>query len=326
MKIRLKAHQILCIYFLLCFAGCFSRFALVRIAVVDSETKSPIPNSTINCVFYSLNFDTSGKVPPKHNSHSYKSTGSDNIKWLLGHGNDPSVSACLDRAPNGYYIGQADHTSFWKISYLCPIPIWLPPVRTLKVTAHKKQNPTTLKHGIFYDPHLTWKKELGTNDLCDIYAYDCLAGDWCPPHGKGQIKDFIVVYSYKFFGTGTNRFGRARTFYRKERTISFSNPYDGLMVYKNSREMGQRPSDLTAPTNGYQPSHSSYFSVTQENDWDVSDETFINFFFRIRTQCDSNGNIVSGLYGKFSGCYSFYLSHRCEYFLNPTPLDRNLEY
>jgi hypothetical protein len=53
-----------------------------------------------------------------------------------------------------------------------------------------------------------------------------------------------------------------------------------------------------------------------------------NYFFRVRTVLDEQGRIKSALYGKISGDIKFGVNRviRFNYYLNPTSLDRNLEF
>ena len=46
-----------------------------------------------------------------------------------------------------------------------------------------------------------------------------------------------------------------------------------------------------------------------------------NYFFRVRTAKDHEGNIVSAHYGKIYGDFMQFT-----YYLNPTPNDRNIEF
>ena len=46
-----------------------------------------------------------------------------------------------------------------------------------------------------------------------------------------------------------------------------------------------------------------------------------NYFFRVRTVKNDEGNIVSAYYGKIYGDFMQF-----SYYLNPTPNDRNIEF
>ena len=46
-----------------------------------------------------------------------------------------------------------------------------------------------------------------------------------------------------------------------------------------------------------------------------------NFYFRVRTKLDENGNVVSARYGKIYGDLAQFT-----YYFNPTPNSRNIEF
>jgi hypothetical protein len=54
-----------------------------------------------------------------------------------------------------------------------------------------------------------------------------------------------------------------------------------------------------------------------ETNWDINR----NYYFRVRTVPDQNGNVKSALYGKIYGDFMQF-----SYYLNPTPSDRNIEF
>ena len=54
-----------------------------------------------------------------------------------------------------------------------------------------------------------------------------------------------------------------------------------------------------------------------ETNWDLNR----NYFFRVHTVLDENGNIKSVLYGKIYGDFL-----KFSYYLNPTPNDRSVEF
>ena len=91
----------------------------------------------------------------------------------------------------------------------------------------------------------------------------------------------------------------------------------------------------TVPVDGYK----SDYLVTKGKDKNVkyfsSSNPDRNFAFRIRTKKDKNGKIVSAYYGKIYGDIVIKKPYGVEelvaapsfmYYLNPTPLDRNLEW
>ncbi|MCC7300929.1 MAG: hypothetical protein IT583_07605 [Verrucomicrobia bacterium] len=307
-------------------SGCISRFAATRISVVDEETGNPVSGASVNCSYACINFDPwSG---PKANTYWYRKTGDDNMLWIFGHGNAPSVNAWIDTPPDGYYRGHAADKSFWAISFFCPIPIWLPPVQNLRVGVLKKLNPIPMYSGSVVAPYyFDYPKAIERrSNWTETVAYDCVAGDWCAPYGQGRINDLVFTYRFDYSGNGTNQWGNPVTYYRLERKLTFSNPDDGFQPVSRDNNIVGRPTDLVAPTEGYLPEHTSYYGETLDHGWRVSDDTHVQFYFRIRTTRDANGKLIGGHYGRISGRYSGYLGLKMEYILNPTPLDTNLEF
>ena len=307
-------------------SGCISRFAVTRISVIDEETDKPVTGATVNCSYSRINFDIMSG--PKANTSSYRQTGNDNVLWIWGHGNAPSVTAWIDTPPKGYYRGRGANNSFWGISYLCPIPIWLPPFHNLRVGVRKQLHPISMYSGnvvapYFFDyPKVIEKR----NSWTETIAYDCVAGDWCAPYGQGRTKDLVFTYRYDYYGNATNKWGRPVTYYRLERKLTFSTLGDGFQPIYSKTTADGRPSDLLAPSEGYLPESTSYYGESIDHGWQVSDDTHAQFYFRIRAKRDANGNLIGGHYGKLYGQYSGYLGLQMRYILNPNPLDPNLEF
>ena len=306
-------------------AGCISRFAVTRISVVDEETGGPVLGANVNCSYECMNFDVMSG--PKANTYYYRRTGDDNVLWIFGHGNAPSVHASVNTPPGNYYCGHGDQASFWKISYLIPLPIWLPPMRTLRVGVLKKMNPIPMYTGFIASPtRFNYPKvKNGTSNWIEGIAYDCVVGDWCAPYGRGQTTDLVFRYQYDYFGSSTNQWGNPVEYYRVERKLSFTNPDDGFQIAHRDNNISGRPDDLTAPTEGYNSEHVSFYGEIPGRGWCVSDDTHVEFYFRVRMVRDANGRLSGGHYGRMSGTYSGYLGLQMDYIMNPNPLDTNLE-
>ena len=137
-------------------------------------------------------------------------------------------------------------------------------------------------------------------------GYDLMLGDWVAPYGKGITADFLFTENHINANSGY-------TF-----SVSFPNNGDGIQEFNapamlQNATMGQ--SDLRssheAPVDGYQ----SQYEQTQGPDLNR------NYYFRVRTKLDSNGNVVSTHYGKIYGDFMQF-----RYYLNPTLNDRNVEF
>lgn len=159
-------------------------------------------------------------------------------------------------------------------------------------------------------------------------GYDFEVGDWAAPHGKGVHKDII----FQLDGHTTD-YSQP---YEAQLRVSFNHPLDGLVLYEAPAMGG---SDLhmphKAPETGYQPvltRRSAKVPSTDKltRDWIYIDETnkTHNYFVRTRTQVNEKGEIISANYAKIyrdiqwgpSGLVQF------QYYFNPDPNDRNLEF
>jgi hypothetical protein len=136
-------------------------------------------------------------------------------------------------------------------------------------------------------------------------GYDLMIGDWVGPYGKGINADLF------FTETHTN----PQSGYIL--SVSFPNPGDGIQEFEEPLLLQNAPSgqsDLrstqNAPVDGYQ---SQYIQTTYNQNQ--------NFYFRIRTKLDTDGNVVSARYGKIYGNLAQFI-----YYLDPTPNDRDIEF
>ncbi len=91
----------------------------------------------------------------------------------------------------------------------------------------------------------------------------------------------------------------------------------------------------TAPEDGYRSEYLCWRGTNRKLEDDSNYDENRCFCFRIRTRRDDRGRIVGAYYGKIYGDITFAYQFRPEfvpasvcmsYYLNPTPLDRNLEW
>ncbi len=147
-------------------------------------------------------------------------------------------------------------------------------------------------------------------------GYDLMAGDWVAPQGKGQHSDIIFTQTLS---------GKPPYDYELKLTVSFPNPGDGIQEFNVPQGLNPGSglkSPRLAPLNGYQaqivrearnhPGEEAKHSDYNENR---------NYFFRVQTFLDQNGNVKSPLYGKIYGDFVQF-----SYYLNPTPNSRNMEF
>lgn len=161
-------------------------------------------------------------------------------------------------------------------------------------------------------------------------SYDLENGDWLPPYGKGKTADFIFNLICKF---GDQIPGNIYS-YDATLTLSFSNDGDGIQEYIESPNLGSHFHMLRyAPETGYT---NQWFLHKYENRHGSSASTIrkneeMNHYFRIRTVTDNKGDVLSARYGKIRGPIWFGVSSgkanlTMQYYLNPTPNDRNMEF
>lgn len=156
-------------------------------------------------------------------------------------------------------------------------------------------------------------------------GYDLVASDWVVPHGSGLHRDFLFKLDKEY---------RSPSNFKHILTLKFDRQGDGIQPYytaKDNASIFKVP--YHAPLNGYKDSlvqvHESDSNKIYQDDFGTNQ----NYFFRIRTELDDKGNVISALYGKIEGNIRFpsgterpLARLKFKYFLNPTPNDTNLEF
>lgn len=154
------------------------------------------------------------------------------------------------------------------------------------------------------------------------YGFDLVIGDWVFPHGKGATSDLIL----KFVGQNSDQpYGRLEQ-YDDKFIVAFSNTIDGIYSWQglsdNNRAYGSEfASEYEAPATGYKPEWVQRTWKEKGGYHQSTYDQFRNYYFRVRTKVDENGNIVSAHYGKIYGDFMSFT-----YYLNATPNDRNVEF
>lgn len=173
-------------------------------------------------------------------------------------------------------------------------------------------------------------------------GFDLMVGDWVPPYGKGQVPDFHFQLDELPRRMITNWWGtnaRPHPLTDNKLTISFSNAGDGIQsVFAPLRGTSELRLPRQAPPDGYEPvlSKHNYDEIlgVEKGSTQVRRHTDFqkdqNYFFRVRTQKDTQGNIVSALYGKIDGDFNdgHFIGRNLSftYYLNPEPNSRNMEF
>ena len=172
----------------------------------------------------------------------------------------------------------------------------------------------------------------------DTVSCDLLVGDWLPPLGTGIVAD-VVFTRLKEEHTGVvSNLCREVHLYRDRLKVTFPGAGNGIVEVNPLED-----SDLLvreAPLGGYQHNHMSYSGYDKDGiavkSWYPINKRA--YCFRIRSKINEQGVPVEGYYGKVHGGFMFdYVMTKdykkipvgamnFKYFLNLTPLDRNLEW
>ena len=157
-------------------------------------------------------------------------------------------------------------------------------------------------------------------------SFDLLKGDWLPPKGTGSVAD--VIFNRKYF-KGKDPIEVSYKVmvypYRYEMPVHFPGQGNGLLPFIPKNTWGIRL--RTAPEEGYS-SDITCFSEYNGRKTSNRDKNRC-YYFRIRTKRNEKGEIVSAYYGKIYGDIGLSKEYQMPeflYYLNTTPLDRNLEW
>ena len=164
-------------------------------------------------------------------------------------------------------------------------------------------------------------------------GYDLIANDWVAPHGLGTHRDFLFKVDIARSNSNQD--------YDVTLTLKFSNQGDGLIKYTPDISKGKSRLRLPhrAPVSGYTDELVHHYERTPgvisypgagNPDYDI------NYFFRVRTEMDKEGNVIGGLYGKLHSDinlhnYTLRIKDKnpflsFNYYLNPNNNDTNIEY
>jgi len=165
-------------------------------------------------------------------------------------------------------------------------------------------------------------------------GFDCEAADWVAPYGDGRNADLF----FKVDGYYNERDDRDTTL-----TMSFPNEGDGFITFTGNPKQGsQLVSAHKAPEFGYiakKKWRKARIPTEESNEFGLRFTSYddyrkdLNYYLRVQTVLDPDGDVVSAKYAKVYGDFKFdgvwdresYLIIDALYF-NPTTNDRNLEY
>ncbi|MGO9586460.1 MAG: hypothetical protein ACLP2Y_09715 [Limisphaerales bacterium] len=312
-------------------AACHSQEVQVTFKIVDDFGK-PVEGATAGiATFERTKIELGGGFGEDIWKNIKAKTDKSGMATIKGNSPRADVAYGVDPMP-GYYWTEGGRCWFKSVQN----GEWQPSNPTMELVLKPIVNPMPMYHGIVSDKKIPVEgKPVG---------FDLTADDWVTPYGNGATADFVFQLDAAPEKTITNWWGnqpRPRLLRDDKLTVSFSNDGDGIqsvLVPKEGRSDLRLPRQ--APLDGYKPEliKHDYDEITGKQ----KENTLVqhhsdyqedgNYFFRVRTKKDAQGNIVSALYGEIYG--DFNAAHgggitskmSFSYHLNPKPNDTNMEF
>ena len=314
-------------------ASAFSDMARIAVKVIDDETGEPIKGVSVIGSFRD-NIGWRAWTESVKPDLDRKTSDKEGSCLVSGETNCGDASFWVKSVPTGYYkvAGQA-----FQFKQKNVFGIWQPDnlVATIRLQRVEHPIPLFVKKVMKVD----WKNPVGGFDGTNaVMRYDLVHGDWLPPDGNGEIAD--IAFSIKLTSHDADDVGKPyqRTFYTFEYIIEFLGAGNGLynQIVNPTAGIGLR----TAPKNAYV--HQTRIRQGRRRHV-IGANSFAKKFtdadpnrcyaFRIRSEFDDKGRLTGGYYGKIYGDFEFREGNRASflgleflYYLNPVPLDRNLEW
>lgn len=190
------------------------------------------------------------------------------------------------------------------------------------------------------------KSGFEVKEFDEEYQFDFEVGELLPPHGKGVHPDIRVTMK----GTRIDNGPDEHEDIDFQACIRFTNPLDGLIEFavqpKDGAVGSSFISDYLAPESGYLPTleRKAVWGKVRKSPsyWeDLRSLEKKAYYFRVRTQTDAAGKIISANYGKIYGPLTLapVLKNHAAFrralkanisvndlYFNPTPNDRNVEF
>jgi hypothetical protein len=223
---------------------------------------------------------------------------------------------------DGFYPTGKIYKNFKNVTGIWGFRRWQPWNPTLNIVLKEIKNPIPLYAATVVEAELP--------KLDEFVGFDLIKRDWVIPNGRGVNNDIL-------FKLVRHRLNSHRD-YNIEFTVSFPNAQDGIqLVIDNPDEGSTLRLPHRAPISGYDyqllKSHNRESGKTYSSKDRLINEDH-NYFFRVRSQADDQGQLESALYGKTNGPIKIGFFSKPNttgkisftYYLNPTPNDSNLEF
>lgn len=164
------------------------------------------------------------------------------------------------------------------------------------------------------------------------FSYDLMMGEWLPPFGKGKVADMeFTRIPHQDLGEVVGVAGVKGHSYRDAVAVKFVGADNGFVECRPPS--GACLKIRTAPEDGYKPDYQCWRGRGSDLKYEMSYDEKRCFCFRIRTLRNDEGEIAEAYYGKIYSDIKIYTGYDhgihgvlFAYYLNPTSLDRNLEW
>ena len=327
-----RIKVLVCFFTLLSMCQSGADIARFGVFVVDDKTGKALKNVSVMGVF-DVNsgwFAVKGSDGPNLDRAVTDVNGRCRLRGRTNCGN---VGCWVEKPPSGFYpCPQGWGRRFSEKNLL---GIWQPDNLVATIRLQRVERPIPL----FVKRVAKVTRGVFTADIFpkgeDTLRYDLLMGDWLAPVGTGRVADVTFTrHPREDLGEGVNGADVRGPSYRDSMTVRFPGEGNGLV------ELHPPPSYRlrirTAPEDGYRSEYLCWRGTNRKLEDDSNYDENRCFCFRIRTRRDDRGRIVGAYYGKIYGDITFVYQFRPEfvpvasvcmsYYLNPTPLDRNLEW
>jgi hypothetical protein len=295
-----------------CVFGQLPAYKWTATVKVVGEDGAPVTGANVSVSYTIL------PPPPDPNQKSYgeiKGITDDNGMFSASH-TDSSWTFGVSVEKAGYYTTHIGHELYQPSQFDDKtVAASRNPIFTLVLKKIVKPIPMFAKW-INSEPPVFKKTGRPTIVFTNIVGYDLMIGNWVAPYGKGVNTD--VIFTKEF-----NK--KSITDYYYNLTISFPNPGDGIQEFAvpDVEKGSVLRSPHEAPADGYQSQlvRENFHHPGQDGKSDYDENR--NFFFRVRTVLDLDGNVKSAFYGKIYGDPE---QMNFRYYLDPTPNNRNVEF
>ena len=300
------------------------------VQVLDSVSGKPVKDAYVRGTFES-------RYPRWVNATEFSDfstkTGEDGRLFFSGETNCGDAGFRIDKSEFHYGVSwiAIPYERKRKLSFTW----WQPDNLVVTVLLQRVENPIPL----FVKQLFCRGSDSVSSNYFDIgngkMEFDLMKGSFLPPIGKGEYADICFTrLEREDLGIGTNFNGRTSLAYRDRMMVAFLGEGNGLVEISSKKTDGIKI--RTAPLDGYKADYLVAKGKDRSVKYFTSSDPDRNFAFRIRTKKDADGKIVSAYYGKIYGDIDFkkldfslkvfVAAPSFLYYLNPKPLDRNLEW